>query len=161
LASKRIVVGWISCFREDEESHKASGFQVSGYKDQDTAKKAAKVGFILSGVRVISFQQMVSSGSRTRIKWIPNGFEIREELHKLDETSYDGARKNNIVFVDKNGNSPVVMQGEPIIQDNTFLGQMVRIQWLEKEVQIYPLQPQLNFQCVLSPKNHRVDCIVT
>ncbi|MHA1972376.1 MAG: hypothetical protein ACTSW1_05270 [Candidatus Hodarchaeales archaeon] len=161
MASKRIVVGWITCFREDDESHKSSGFQVSGYKDQDTEKKDAKVGFILSGVKIISFQQMMPSGSRTRIKWIPNGFEIREELHKLDETSYNGAKKNNIVFVDKNGSSPVVMQGEPVIHDNTFSGQMVKIHWLGNGVKIYPLQAQLSFQCILNPKNHRVDCIVT
>ena len=52
---------------------------------------------------------MVNIGIRTRIKWIPDGFEIREEIHPLNGVVVDLQRRNNIIFVGDD-NSAVIMQ---------------------------------------------------
>ncbi|MFX0051971.1 MAG: hypothetical protein ACFFAJ_00655 [Candidatus Hodarchaeota archaeon] len=160
MSPKRIIVQWIICTRSTENAQKPAGFQVSGYKNSRTNQKIPKVGFILSGVKIIAFQQVVNMGIRTRIKWIPNGFEIREEIHPLDGVVVDLQRRNNVLFVSAEDNSMVVMQGEPAVQENGFIGQMIHVDWQTEDIKIVPLQKQSGFHCVLNPKNHRIDCLV-
>jgi hypothetical protein len=157
---KRIEVSRITCIRDTDIEKKAAGFQVSGFKGSKPQEEPKKVGFILSGVKIISFQQLVTKGIRLRVKWIPNGFEIREELHQMDEALGGVTRQNNIIFVNKEDNFPVIMQGEPQVHENTFTGQLVRISWFENIIEISAFQKKSSFQCVLNSRNNRVDCIV-
>jgi hypothetical protein len=158
MSPKRIVIQFISCIRNSKNAKNHTGFQVSGYKEYDRGKDG-KVGFIISGIKIIAFQQMVNIGIRTRIKWIPDGFEIREEIHPLNGVVVDLQRRNNIIFVGNN-NSAVIMQGEPTIMENEFVGQILRVTWSEDEVLISPLQKQSSFHCTLNSKNNRIDCFV-
>ncbi|MHA2244949.1 MAG: hypothetical protein ACXADY_08275 [Candidatus Hodarchaeales archaeon] len=160
MSSKRIVVQQISCTRNKGDTKESSGFQVSARKESGQAKTPAKVGFIVSGVKIVAFQQVVGMGIRTRIKWIPNGFEIREEIHPLDGVVVDLQRRNNVIFVNEEDNTVVVMQGEPTIQENGFTGQLLQVIWKEDEILVTPLQKQSSFHCVLNPKNNRIDCLV-
>jgi hypothetical protein len=160
VSLKRIIVQRIVCTLSPEKAKGTSGFQVVGYKDFNQKKDAPKVGFIISGVRILAFQQVINVGIRTRVKWIPTGFEIREEIHPFEGVSGELQRQNNILFVGREDNSLVVMQGEPNIQDNSFNGQIINVSWQEDEVQIIPLQAQSGFHCVLNPKNKRIDCLV-
>lgn len=159
MAPKRIVIQLISCIRTPKNAKKTTGFQVSGYKDYNRTGKDGKVGFIISGIKIISFQQMVNIGIRTRIKWIPDGFEIREEIHPLNGVVVDLQRRNNVIFVGDD-NSAVIMQGEPTLMENEFIGQILRVTWSEDEVLISPLQKQSSFYCTLNSKNNRIDCFV-
>ncbi|MHA2075176.1 MAG: hypothetical protein ACXACU_09250 [Candidatus Hodarchaeales archaeon] len=159
MSPKRIIIQLIHCSRNPEKSKNSTGFQASGYKEYDEEKKNGRVGFIVSGVKVISFQQMVNIGIRTRIKWIPNGFEIREEIHPLNGVIVDLQRRNNVIFVGK-GNSAVIMQGEANLTENEFVGQLLRVKWMEEEFFISPLQKQSSFHCALNSKNNRIDCFV-
>ena len=102
---------------------------------------------------------MKTPSIRTRIKWITTGFEIREEIHSLEGTAVDPQRKNNIIFVSEEDNSMVVMQGEPVLDGDGFIGQIVRVYWKEKEVTIFPHRRN-SFHCVLDPRNNRIDSIV-
>ena len=160
MSPKRIIVQQISCVRITDDTKETSGFQVSGLKESGRDKPAAKVGFILSGVKIVAFQQTVGMGIRTRIKWIPTGFEIREEIHPLDGVVVDLQRRNNVIFVNAEDNSVVVMQGEPTIQEYGFTGQILQLNWKDDEIQIVPLQKQSSFHCALNPKNNRIDCLV-
>ncbi len=160
VSPKRIVVQQISCTRNKGDTRENSGFQVSSLKDSGNVKTPAKVGFIVSGVKIVAFQQVVGMGIRTRIKWIPTGFEIREEIHPLDGVVVDLQRRNNVIFVSGEDNSVVVMQGEPTIQENGFTGQILQVNWKEDEILVTPLQKQSSFHCVLNPKNNRIDCLV-
>ena len=160
MSTKRIVVKQIACVLNIGDTKDTSGFQVSGLKDPDRNEKDVKVGFIVSGVRVVAFQQIVGMGIRTRLKWIPTGFEIREEIHPLDGVVVDLQRRNNVIFVNGEDNSVVVMQGEPTIQENGFTGQIIQVNWRVDEIKVSPLQKQSSFHCVLNPKNNRIDCLV-
>ncbi len=159
MSPKRIVIQLISCIRTPKNAKNNTGFQVSGYKEYDRTGKDGKVGFIISGIKIIAFQQMVNIGIRTRIKWIPDGFEIREEIHPLNGVVVDLQRRNNVIFVGDD-NSAVIMQGEPTLMENEFIGQILRITWSEEEVLISPLQKQSSFHCNLNSKNNRIDCFV-
>lgn len=160
MSPKKIEVSKISCLRDTELEKTSAGFQVSGYKEFESTNEPEKVGFILSGVKLISFQQIIVKGIRLRIKWIPNGFEIREELNQLDEALRGLTRQNNIIFVSKDDNTPVIMQGEPQVGKNEFVGHLIRINWEFNEIQIFPLQKSCVFQCVLNSRNHRIDCFI-
>ncbi|MHA1970111.1 MAG: hypothetical protein ACW964_20245 [Candidatus Hodarchaeales archaeon] len=148
MSPKRIIIQLIHCSRNPEKSKNSTGFQASGYKEYDEEKKNGRVGFIVSGVKVISFQQMVNIGIRTRIKWIPNNGVI-----------VDLQRRNNVIFVGKD-NSAVIMQGEANLTENEFVGQLLRVKWMEEEFFISPLQKQSSFHCALNSKNNRIDCFV-
>ncbi len=160
MSPKRIVVQKMSCIRSTGNANETPGFQVSGLKDLGRDKATAKVGFIVSGVKVVAFQQTVGIGIRTRIKWIPTGFEIREEIHPLDGVVVDLQRRNNVIFVSGKDNSAVVMQGEPTIQNKGFTGQMLQVNWKDNEILIAPLHRQSSFHCILNPRNNRIDCLV-
>ncbi|MHA1976068.1 MAG: hypothetical protein ACW98F_03940 [Candidatus Hodarchaeales archaeon] len=159
MAGKRIIIKSIHCSLNPSTHEKSPGFQVTGYKELRTEEDPEKIGFIISGVRILIFQQMRNVGIRTRIKWISRGFEIREEVHPISEVVADPQRKNNILFVSKDDNSMVVMQGEPVVQDNGFTGQIINVNWQENEIIILPYN-RATFHCVLDPKNSRIDCIV-
>ncbi|MHA2204092.1 MAG: hypothetical protein ACW991_10425 [Candidatus Hodarchaeales archaeon] len=160
MSPKSIIVQQILCVRITDDTRKTPGFQVSGLKDFGQDETTAKVGFIISGIRVVAFQQVVGMGIRTRVKWIPTGFEIREEIHPLNGVVVDLQRRNNVIFVNGKDNSAVVMQGEPAIQENGFDGQILQVKWQGNEIRITPLQKQSSFHCVLNPKNNRIDCLV-
>ncbi|MHA2344775.1 MAG: hypothetical protein ACXADW_23215, partial [Candidatus Hodarchaeales archaeon] len=136
------------------------GFQVTGYKVLDSEEDPEKIGFIISGVKIMIFQQMKSSGVRTRIKWISKGFEIREEIFPLDGMIIDPQKKNKILFVSREDNSMVVMQGEPILEENTFVGQLIRVSWEINETTVVPLHSKAAFHCVLDSKNNRINVVV-
>jgi hypothetical protein len=159
MAGKRIVIKSIHCSLNPSNQEKSPGFQVTGYKELKTEEEPEKIGFIISGIRILIFQQIKNLGVRTRIKWISKGFEIREEIHPVSEVVADPQRKNNILFVSKDNNSMVVMQGEPVLKDNGFVGQIINVSWEKSEVLILPYN-QATFHCVLDPKNSRIDCIV-
>ncbi|MHA2175043.1 MAG: hypothetical protein ACXABI_09460 [Candidatus Hodarchaeales archaeon] len=159
MAGKRIVVYYIHCSINPANQEKAPGFQVIGYKNPNNSEIDAKIGFIISGVKILIFQQMKRVGVRTRMKWIPKGFEIREEVHPLNGVIIDPQRTNNILFVSKEDNSMVVMQGEPITEEKGFLGQIINIRWDGSDVSIDPPKGTL-LHCVLDSRNHRVDCLV-
>lgn len=159
MSPKRIVIQLISCIRNPEDVESTTGFQVSGYKEYDHIEKNGKVGFIVSGIKVLAFQQMVNIGIRTRIKWIPDGFEIREEIHPLNGVVVDLQRRNNVIFVGED-NSAVVMQGEPTVVENEFIGQILCVKWGDDEVHISPHQKQSSFYCALNSRNNRIDCFV-
>jgi hypothetical protein len=160
VSPKKIIVQRVNCVRNPENSGKNAGFQITGFKNSTKDLSTARVGFIVSGVRLVSFQQVMNMGIRTRMKWIPKGFEIREEIHPLNGVVVDLQRRNNVLFVSTEDNSMVVVQGEPTVRENGFIGQMVQIDWQPDEVQILPIQKQFSFHCTLSPKNHRIDCLV-
>ncbi len=159
MAGKRIIVYSIHCSISPDNQNKAPGFQVTGYKNHNDSGNDQKIGFIISGVKILIFQQMKRVGVRTRLKWIPKGFEIREEVHPLNDVIIDPQRTNNILFVSKEDNSMVVMQGEPITVEKGFLGQIISIQWDGNDVTIEPPKGTL-LHCILDPRNHRVDCLV-
>ncbi len=160
MSPKRIIVQKILCTRSAENSKNSIGFQISGYKEINPDLQTGKVGFILSGVKVISFQQAANMGIRTRVKWITKGFEIREEIHPLDGIVVDLQRRNNIIFVNWEDDTAIVMQGEPIVQEKSYRGQIMEVKWSEGEIHITPLQNQFNFHCILNPRNSRIDCLV-
>jgi hypothetical protein len=126
----------------------------------DSEEDPEKIGFIISGVKIMIFQQMKSSGVRTRIKWISKGFEIREEIFPLDGMIIDPQKKNKILFVSREDNSMVVMQGEPILEENTFVGQLIRVSWEINETTVVPLHSKAAFHCVLDSKNNRINVVV-
>ncbi len=159
MAGKRIVIKSIHCSLNPSNQEKSPGFQVTGYKELKTEEGSEKIGFIISGIRILIFQQIKNLGVRTRIKWISKGFEIREEIHPISEVVADPQRKNNILFVSKDDNSMVVMQGEPVLRDNGFVGQIINVSWEMSEVLVLPHNNTI-FHCVLDPKNSRIDCIV-
>lgn len=159
MAGKRIIVNSINCSMNSANQGKTPGFQVNGYKEPTNSDDEGKIGFIISGVKILIFQQMKSVGVRTRLKWIPKGFEIREEEHPLNDVIIDTQRTNNILFVSKEDNSMVVMQGEPITDEKGFLGQIINIRWDGNEIFINPPKGHL-LHCVLDPRNHRIDCLV-
>ena len=159
MSGKRIVVENIHCSLSSAHQDKSPGFQVTGYKEVEIEESDEKIGFIISGIKVLIFQQMKSTGVRTRIKWISNGFEIREEIHPIESVVVDPQTKNNILFVSKDDNSMVVMQGEPVLDGNGFIGQIVRVHWKGNEITIIPHKSNA-FHCVLDPKNSRIDSIV-
>jgi hypothetical protein len=160
VSPKSIIVQQILCVRIADDTRKTPGFQISGLKDFGQDETTAKVGFIISGIRVVAFQQVIGMGIRTRVKWIPTGFEIREEIHPLNGVIIDLQRRNNVIFVNGKDNSAVVMQGEPTLQNDGFIGQIIQVKWQDNEIRITPLQKQSNFHCVLNPKNNRIDCLV-
>ena len=143
-----------------ESAKGTTGFQAVGYKDFHKEEEIGKVGFIISGIKILAFEQIVNVGIRTRVKWIPTGFEIREEINPFEGVTTDMQKQNNIIFVSREDNSLVVMQGEPNIQNNKFKGQIIHVHWQEDELQIIPPQTQSSFHCILNPKNKRIDCIV-
>ncbi len=159
MAGKRIIIKSIHCSLNPSNKEKSPGFQVTGYKEIETEDSTEKIGFIISGIRILIFQQLKNIGIRTRIKWISKGFEIREEVHPVSEVIVDPQRKNNILFVSKDDNSMVVMQGEPVVMENGFTGQIVNVKWEINEVTIFPHNRTV-FHCVLDPRNSRIDCIV-
>ena len=160
MGIKKIIVQHILCTPIIEQNSEAQGFNVKGYKDLDIKNSDAKLGFILSGVKILSFQQVAISGVRTRVKYIPSGFEIRQEVKMMNAVVGRSQSKNNVIFINRDDQSVVVMQGEPTIQDKTFIGQMISVEWDEKEIHIVPLQQQNNFHCNLHAKNNRIDCLI-
>ncbi|MHA2290287.1 MAG: hypothetical protein ACXABG_15990 [Promethearchaeota archaeon] len=159
MAGKRIIIKSIHCSLNPSNQVKSRGFQVTGYKELGTEDSAEKIGFIISGIRIIIFNQIKNLGIRTRIKWISKGFEIREEVHSISDVVSDPQRKNNILFVSRDDNSMVVMQGEPILQDNGFIGQIINVSWKENEITILP-HNKIHFHCELDPRNSRINCLV-
>ena len=159
MAGKRIIIKRIHCSLSPSTHEKSPGFQVTGYKEFGTEDSTEKIGFIISGIKILIFQQVKNLGIRTRIKWISKGFEIREEVHPVSEVVVDPERKNNILFVSKDDNSMVVMQGEPVLKENGFTGQIINVDWEQNETTIFP-HNKMVFHCVLDPKNSRIDCIV-
>lgn len=159
MAGKRIIVNSIHCSMSSNNQEKTPGFQVNGYKGLVNSEDEAKIGFIISGVKILIFQQMKRVGVRTRLKWIPKGFEIREEVHPLTDMIVDTQKSNNILFVSKEDNSMVIMQGEPITDEKGFVGQIINIRWDGNDVFINPPKGNL-LHCVLDPRNHRVECLV-
>ena len=160
MAGKKIIVHKIHCSLNSLSQDKSPGFQVTGYKVLDSEEDPDKIGFIISGVKIIIFQQMKGSGVRTRIKWISKGFEIREEISPLDGMIVEPQKKNNILFVSREDNSMVVMQGEPVLEENSFVGQLIRVSWEINESLVVPLHKKAAFNCVLDPKNNRINVIV-
>ena len=160
MSPRRIAVKRIVCTRSAQNPRTMKGFQVAGYKNIGRDVPETQVGFILSGVRVISFQQ-VEKGIRTRVKWISSGFEVREEIHAIDPVN-DAVKQNNVVFVSYDDRSMVVMQGEPILEECRFSGQMVFVtwNWEDTSVQIKPPYKNASFHCTLDAKNNRIDCLV-
>jgi len=160
MPGKKITVRKICCSLNPLAQDKSPGFQVSGYKVLDSEENSEKIGFIISNVKIMIFQQMKNSGVRTRIKWISKGFEIREEISPLDGMIIEPQKKNNILFVSKEDSSMVVMQGEPVLEENTFIGQLIRVSWETNETVIVPLHSKATFYCVLDSKNNRINVIV-
>ena len=160
MPGKRIAVQKIHYSLNPLTLDKSPGFQVTGYKILDSEEDSEKIGFIISSVKIMIFQQMKNSGVRTRIKWISKGFEIREEISPLDGMIIEPQKKNNILFVSREDNSMVVMQGEPVLEENTFIGQTIRVSWEMDESIITPLQNRAAFYCVLDPKNNRINVTV-
>ena len=107
MSSKRIIIQRISCTWNTDTTKETAGFQVSGHKDSGQGQSDVKVGFIISGIKIITFQPMTVKGIRTRIKWIPSGFEIREEILALDGVVVGPERQNNVIFVDGKNNTAV------------------------------------------------------
>ena len=159
MSPKRIIVRNISCMRGTNNVDSPAGFQVSGHKEASSDQKTSKVGFIVSGIKIIAFQQAAGMGIRLRVKWIPNGFEIREEIHPLNGVVVDLQQQNNVLFIGED-DSVVVMQGEPNLSKNGFTGQLIDIKWQENTIKITPLQKQLRFHCSLISRNKRIDCLV-
>ncbi|PWI49720.1 hypothetical protein CEE45_00915 [Candidatus Heimdallarchaeota archaeon B3_Heim] len=159
MAGKKIIIKSIHCSLSPSNQEKSPGFQVTGYKELKTEDNAEKIGFIVSGIRILIFQQTKNLGIRTRMKWISKGFEIREEIHPISEVVADPQRKNNILFVSKEDNSMVVMQGEPVLKDHAFVGQIINVNWKETEITIFPHNKTI-FHCVLDSRNSRINCIV-
>lgn len=160
MAGKKITVHKIHCSLNPLDMDKSPGFQVTGYKVLDSEEDPEKIGFIISGVKIMIFQQMKSSGVRTRIKWISKGFEIREEISPLDGMIVEPQKKNKILFVSREDNSMVVMQGEPVLEENTFVGQLIRVSWEINESMVVPSHSKAAFHCVLDTKNNRISVVV-
>ena len=160
MSPKKIIVQSLSCLWNPASSKNNVGFHVTGYKSADFDQNNPKVGFILSGVRIIAFQQPQNVGVRTRVKWITEGFEIREEVRPLDGRIVDLENRNNIVLVNQKRNSAIIMQGEPLVQENTFIGQIIQVKWEEENIIVRSNEPTLAFHCTLIPKNRRIDCLV-
>ena len=160
MPGKKITVHRIFCSLNPLAQDRSPGFQVTGYKVLDSEENSEKIGFIISNVKIMIFQQMKNSGIRTRIKWISKGFEIREEISPLDGMIVEPQKKNNILFVSREDNSMVVMQGEPILEENAFIGQLIKVNWDINETVIVPLQNKAAFYCVLDSKNNRINVIV-
>lgn len=160
MPGKKITVQKIRCSLNPLAQDKSPGFQVTGYKILDSEEISEKIGFIISSVKIMIFQQMKNSGIRTRVKWISKGFEIREEIYPLDGMIIEPQQKNNILFVSREDNSMVVMQGEPVLEENTFIGQIIRVSWEINEIVVVPLQSKAAFYCVLDSKNNRISVIV-
>ena len=160
MPGKKITVHKIHCSLNPKTQDKSPGFQVTGYKTENIDDEPEKIGFIISSVKIIIFQHMKNSGVRTRIKWISKGFEIREEISPLNGAITDHQKKNNIIFVSKEDNSMVVMQGEPVLEENTFVGQLIRVNWEINESVVVPVQNKASFNCILDPKNNRINVTV-
>jgi len=160
MPGKKIVVHKIHYSLNPLAQDKSPGFQVTGYKVLDSEENSEKVGFIVSSVKIMIFQQMKNSRVRTRIKWISKGFEIREEISPLDRMIVEPQKKNNILFVSREDNSMVVMQGEPVLKENSFIGQIIQVSWEINETVIVPLPRKAAFYCVLDSKNNRINVIV-
>ncbi|MHA1237229.1 MAG: hypothetical protein ACTSQ9_06185 [Candidatus Hodarchaeales archaeon] len=160
MPGKKITVHKIFCSLKPLSQDRLPGFQVTGYKVLDSEENSEKIGFIISNVKILIFQQMKNSGVRTRVKWISKGFEIREEISPLDGMIVEPQKKNNILFVSREDNSMVVMQGEPVLKENAFIGQLIQVNWDINETVIVPLQRKAAFYCVLDSKNNRINVIV-
>ncbi len=160
MSPKKIIVHRLSCSWNPATSKNNVGFQVSGYKSAEVDRDNQKVGFILSGVRIVAFQQLQNVGVRTRLKWITEGFEIREEVHPINGRIVDLENQNNVVLVNQESNSAIIMQGEPVVHQNTFIGQIIKVIWEGETIEVLSNEPSLAFHCTLIPRNNRIDCLV-
>jgi len=130
------------------------GFFVTGIKGK--GGKSGRIGFLLSGVRLIAVQHEGRVRSRTRLKWFTTGFEIREEIHPL----LDAIRKNTVVMVNFDESEPVIIQGEPHVHRRTFKGQVIEVTWNESRITIRPEARQGTLICHLNQKLRKIESIV-
>jgi hypothetical protein len=86
--------------------------------------------------------------------------EIREEISPLDGMIVEPQKQNKILFVSREDNSMVVMQGEPVLEENSFVGQLIRVSWEINESTVVPVNSKAAFHCVLDPKNNRINVVV-
>ncbi|MFX0095068.1 MAG: hypothetical protein ACFFBD_25260 [Candidatus Hodarchaeota archaeon] len=71
-----------------------AGFHVAGFKRKE-GDSGRKVGFLISGIRLISIQNAGRIRFRIRMKFLNTGFEVREEFHP----SAASQRKNSVFMV--------------------------------------------------------------
>ncbi|MFX1511690.1 MAG: hypothetical protein ACFFCQ_03820 [Promethearchaeota archaeon] len=154
MATKEVTVSKMQMVPIRDVKNNLQGFYVTGLKGK--GGKSGKIGFLLSGVRLIAVQHEGRVRSRTRIKWFSTGFEIREEIHPL----LDAIRKNTVIMINFDDPEAVVVQGEPHLQKRTFKGQVIEITWSEAKITIKPEARQGNLLCTRNQKLKKIEAIV-
>ena len=156
-SSRRISIQQISLEAVLDVEDALQGFYAVGIKQKGT--KGKKIGFILSGVRLISFQD---DTARTRIKWLPaKGFEVRDEVY----TQMGSRTPSSVFFVGfDDWSRPVVVQGEPDLSGDSFQSQTVHIDWNEEgNIQLrLPSKMRSNYMytCSLNQRLRTIECVV-
>jgi hypothetical protein len=156
--SRRITVQRIYMEPVLDVEDPLQGFYSVGVKLK-SGGKGRKIGFILSGVRLVAVQNEIA---RTRIKWLPShGFEVREEAQHAQV----GPGKPNAVFmVSFDDGAPVVVQGEPELDGMTFVSQTVDLSWEKDGKLVLGLPPRMranySYSCTLNQRLRKIECVV-
>ncbi|MFX1252036.1 MAG: hypothetical protein ACFFCZ_10560 [Promethearchaeota archaeon] len=135
-----------------------AGFYVAGFKRKD-GNSGRKVGFLISGIRLVSIQNAGRIRFRVRIKFMNTGFEVREEFHP----SAASQRKNSVFMVSFSDWEPVIVQGEPTMNTNmrSFQGQIVQVTWNQNGVVIVPIAKGAKFITTLNTKLRKIEMVVS
>ena len=80
ISTHKVRCELIECHFSRNKIDLEKGFQVFGYKSSTDREK---VGFILSGIKVLSFMDDNNDKIRVRIRLLKEAIEVREELKDM------------------------------------------------------------------------------
>ena len=139
MGAKAIVAERIALTPMFDTDDDRNGFVVQG-------TKAGVVTFLVSGIRRITVTLEGSTRGRARILWLrPRGMEIREEILAVSVVE---AKRSVALMVNFDTLTSVIVQGEPMLTNNTFQGQMVKVHWSSDLVELLSQATKQHFSCV-------------
>ena len=122
-----------------------AGFFAKAYKYDDRIGED-KIGFLISGVRLVSAELQEQIRVRLRLTWFTQendgSFEIEEHVSAISQR-----RNSTITVFSVRYNSEkelyddvTVVRGRPEIENETFEGRLVTISWKDGRVLIKPIE---------------------
>ncbi len=122
-----------------------AGFFAKAYKYDDRIGED-KIGFLISGVRLISAELQDQIRVRMRLTWFSQendgSFEIEEHVSAISQRRNSTIIVFSVKYDQEKGvyDEVTVVRGRPEIENDTFEGRLVTISWKDGKVIIKPVE---------------------
>ncbi len=122
-----------------------AGFFAKAYKYDDRIGED-KIGFLISGIRLVSAELQEQIRVRLRLTWFTQendgSFEIEEHVSSISQRRNSAITVFSVKYDAEKGiyDDVTVIRGRPEIENETFEGRLVTVTWKDGYVLIKPVE---------------------